>query len=32
MAHVAMQQADDNGNVVEWGRHVTDEEYTQGGG
>ena len=29
MAHVAMQQADDNGNVVNWGRQVTDDEYTQ---
>jgi quercetin dioxygenase-like cupin family protein len=27
MAHVAMQQADDEGNVVSWGDHVTDEEY-----
>jgi quercetin dioxygenase-like cupin family protein len=27
MAHVAMQQQDDYGNVVSWGRHVTDEEY-----
>jgi quercetin dioxygenase-like cupin family protein len=27
MVHVAMQQADDAGNVVTWGRHVTDEEY-----
>jgi quercetin dioxygenase-like cupin family protein len=27
MAHVAIQQADEDGNVVEWGRHVTDEEY-----
>jgi quercetin dioxygenase-like cupin family protein len=29
MAHVAMQQADDAGNVVTWGDHVTDEEYAQ---
>jgi len=29
MAHVAMQQADAEGNVVEWGRHVTDDEYAQ---
>jgi len=29
MTHVAMQQADDNGNVVEWGRHVSDDEYAQ---
>jgi len=27
MAHVALQQADDDGNVVTWGAHVTDEEY-----
>jgi quercetin dioxygenase-like cupin family protein len=30
MTHVAMQQADDTGNVVAWGEHVTDEQY--GGG
>ena len=29
MAHVAIQQADDEGNVVNWGEHVTDEEYGQ---
>ena len=29
MTHIAMQQADDNGNVVEWGRHVSDDEYAQ---
>jgi len=29
MAHVAIQQADDQGTVVEWGRHVSDEEYAQ---
>jgi quercetin dioxygenase-like cupin family protein len=27
MTHIAMQQADDEGNVVTWGDHVTDEEY-----
>ncbi len=27
MAHIAMQEADDSGNVVTWGDHVTDEEY-----
>ena len=27
MAHVAMQQADDEGNVATWGEHVGDEEY-----
>ena len=29
MAHVAMQQADDEGRVVTWGDHVTDEEYAE---
>jgi quercetin dioxygenase-like cupin family protein len=29
MVHVAIQQADDGGNVVNWGDHVTDEEYAQ---
>jgi hypothetical protein len=24
-----MQQADDNGDVVEWGRRVSDDEYAQ---
>jgi quercetin dioxygenase-like cupin family protein len=27
MAHVAMQEADENGKVVTWLDHVTDEEY-----
>ena len=27
MAHIAMQQADDEGRFVTWGDHVTDEEY-----
>ena len=27
MTHIAMQQADEDGNVVAWGEHVTDEEY-----
>ena len=27
MIHIAMQQADGEGNVVTWGGHVTDEEY-----
>ncbi len=27
MTHIAMQQADDEGNVVAWGDHVTDEAY-----
>jgi quercetin dioxygenase-like cupin family protein len=29
MVHVAMQQADADGNVVTWGEHVTDGEYGQ---
>ena len=29
MTHVAMQQADDAGNVVIWGEHVSDDDYTQ---
>ena len=29
MTHIAMQQADDTGSVVEWGRHVSDDEYAQ---
>jgi hypothetical protein len=27
MTHVAIQQADENGSPVTWGRHVSDEEY-----
>ena len=27
MTHLAMQQADDEGKVVTWGDHVTNEEY-----
>ena len=27
MAHIAMQQNDDTGSPVTWGRHVTDDEY-----
>ena len=27
MVHLAMQEADDSGSAVTWGRHVTDEEY-----
>ena len=27
MTHVAMQQADDDGSVVTWGEHVSDDEY-----
>jgi quercetin dioxygenase-like cupin family protein len=29
MVHMAMQEADDQGNVVTWGNHVTDEEYSK---
>ena len=28
MAHVAMQQVDEQGNAATWGDHVTDEEYS----
>jgi quercetin dioxygenase-like cupin family protein len=28
MVHIAIQEADDSGNVVAWGKHVTDEEYS----
>lgn len=31
MAHVAMQQADEDGQVVTWLQHVTDDEYSAGG-
>ena len=27
MSHVAIHEADESGNAVTWGRHVTDEEY-----
>ena len=27
MAHIAMQEADENGQVVTWLQHVTDEDY-----
>jgi hypothetical protein len=27
MTHIAMQQADDEGNVVTWGDPVSDAEY-----
>ena len=29
MAHVALQEADDDGQVVTWLEHVTDSEYEQ---
>jgi quercetin dioxygenase-like cupin family protein len=28
MTHIAMQEADDNGSLVTWGEHVTDDDYT----
>jgi quercetin dioxygenase-like cupin family protein len=27
MTHLAMQEVDESGSPVTWGRHVTDEEY-----
>ena len=27
MLHIAMQQNDESGRPVSWGRHVADEEY-----
>jgi hypothetical protein len=27
MTHLAMQEADEEGSLVIWGEHVTDEEY-----
>ena len=27
MTHLAMQEVDDTGSPVTWGKHVTDEEY-----
>ena len=29
MTHLALQQADDQGDVAVWGEHVSDEEYAQ---
>jgi quercetin dioxygenase-like cupin family protein len=29
MAHVAIQQADESGKPVEWGRYVDEDEYAQ---
>jgi hypothetical protein len=29
MTHVAIQQADEDGNAVVWDEHVSDEEYAQ---
>ena len=28
MAHLAIQEADENGEMVTWGEHVTDKEYS----
>jgi quercetin dioxygenase-like cupin family protein len=30
MSHVAIQEADENGNPVTWLQHVTDDEYSAG--
>ena len=27
MTHLAVQEADENGQTSEWGEHVTDDEY-----
>ena len=27
MVHIAIQEADEDGNPVTWGRHVSDQEY-----
>jgi quercetin dioxygenase-like cupin family protein len=32
MTHVAIQQADDEGTVVVWGDHVTDQAYEESSG
>ena len=29
MTHIAIQQANDDGNVVTWGEHVSDEQYAR---
>jgi quercetin dioxygenase-like cupin family protein len=29
MTHVAIQQADESGTAVSWGKHVSDEQYAQ---
>jgi hypothetical protein len=28
MTHIAIQEADESGNAVAWGEHVTEEEYS----
>jgi quercetin dioxygenase-like cupin family protein len=30
MAHIAMQEVDDDGNAATWGKQVTDDEYLSG--
>jgi quercetin dioxygenase-like cupin family protein len=29
MAHIAIQEVDENGSPVTWGQHVTDDEYNE---
>ena len=29
MSHIAIQEVDENGNIADWGDHVTDDEYGQ---
>jgi quercetin dioxygenase-like cupin family protein len=29
MTHIAIQEADEDGNFADWGDHVTDEEYSK---
>jgi quercetin dioxygenase-like cupin family protein len=29
MVHIAIQEADESGNVINWGEHVTDEDYNK---
>ena len=29
MTHIALQQANDAGEVVAWGEHVSDEQYAR---
>lgn len=31
MTHIAIQEVDESGSPVSWGRHVSDEEYGAGG-
>ena len=31
MVHIAMQQNDESGSPVTWGRHVSDEKYGAAG-